>query len=100
MLLDERIRGPFNAVSPEPVQQAGFARALGHALRRPALLPAPAFALRIVLGRERATELLLSSQRVRPGILLASGFRFRSPALGPYLDGQYAGAPGPRPGEA
>ena len=100
VLEDDRLRGPFNAVSPELVRQAEFTRALGHALRRPAFLPAPGFALEALLGRERAAELLLASQRVRPAVLLAAGFRFAEPALGPYLDRHYARAPGPRPAEA
>jgi len=86
---DERIAGPFNAVAPAPVRQAEFAHALGHALRRPAVLHAPAFALRLMLGRERANELLLASQRVRPIALLAAGFRFDAPELEPLLAAMY-----------
>src|SRR5262249_36025011 len=52
-ITDVRIRGACNVVAPTPVRQAEFARALGRALRRPARLPAPAFALRLLLGRER-----------------------------------------------
>ena len=97
-LADERLHGPFNAVAPEPVRQGEFARALGRALRRPAWAPAPAFALRLLLGGERATELLLASQRARPAALLAAGFRFREPALVPCLERLYARAPAPRAG--
>jgi len=89
-LRDERLRGPFNAVSPAPVRQGEFARALGAALHRPAFAPAPAFALRILLGRERADEMLLASQRVRPAVLLAAGFRFAEPDLEPFLVRTYA----------
>lgn len=76
-LADGRVRGPMNAVAPEPVTNAEFARVLGKVLRRPALLPAPAWALRAALGAGLADELLLASQRVRAGVLGASGFRYR-----------------------
>jgi len=89
-LEDERMRGPFNVVSPAPVRQAEFARALGHALGRPAMVPAPAIALRMLLGRERADDMLLASQRVQPAALLAAGFEFEEPSLRPYLDRLYA----------
>lgn len=80
------VRGPFNVVAPAPVRCAAFARALGSALRRPALLPAPAFALRLVLGAGQADELLLAGQRVRPAALERTGFAFASPELGPALE--------------
>jgi uncharacterized protein (TIGR01777 family) len=80
------LSGPINAVAPAPVTNREFARALGRALRRPALLPAPAFALRLLLGRERADELLLASQRVTPRVLLDGGFGFRRPVLEEALD--------------
>ena len=69
-------RGAFNLVSPQPVDNRTFTRALGKALHRPALLPAPAFALRLVLG-QMADELLLASQRVLPQRLQQLGFRFQ-----------------------
>ena len=81
----DTLSGPFNAVAPHPARQADLARALGHALARPSLLPAPAFALRALLGREKADEMLLSSQRVRPAELERAGFRWREPALEPLL---------------
>jgi uncharacterized protein (TIGR01777 family) len=74
------LRGPINAVAPEPVTNRDFARALGRALHRPALLPVPAAALRLIFG-ELADATLLSSQRAIPERLTAAGFRFRSPAL-------------------
>lgn len=79
-LADERFNGPANVVSPNPVQNANFTRALASALRRPALFPAPAFALRLALG-EMADELLLSSQHAKPQKLLDAGFHFRYPDL-------------------
>jgi len=81
----DALRGPFNAVAPEPIRQGEFAKRLGRVLRRPALIPAPEFALRIVLGRDRANELLLASARVRPGVLERAGYRHRDPELEPYL---------------
>jgi NAD dependent epimerase/dehydratase family enzyme len=64
-----------NAVSPAPITNAGFALALGRALHRPALVPVPAFALKLLLG-EMAGPLLLASQRVLPSRALEGGFRF------------------------
>jgi NAD dependent epimerase/dehydratase family enzyme len=67
----------MNAVAPMPVTNAEFARTLGRVLGRPAVLPAPAWALRAALGRDLADEALLASQRVRPAALAATGYRFR-----------------------
>lgn len=74
------LEGAVNGVAPQPVRNADFARALGHALRRPALLPAPAAPLRLALGAF-ADELLLKGQRVVPAAALASGFGFTHPVL-------------------
>ncbi|MEO0054195.1 MAG: hypothetical protein RLZZ50_142, partial [Verrucomicrobiota bacterium] len=65
----------------EPATSAEFARTLGRVLRRPAVLPAPAWALRLALGRGLADEALLASQRVRPAALAAAGHRFRHEKL-------------------
>jgi uncharacterized protein (TIGR01777 family) len=70
------IEGPVNAVAPAPVTNAVFAATLGKVLKRPAVLRAPAFALRLLLG-EMAEPLLLFSQRVVPTRALESGFVFR-----------------------
>ena len=80
MLEDEHIRGPLNFVSPQPVTNAEFTKALAAALRRPALFPAPAFALRLLLG-EMADSLLLSSQRVLPAQLQKLNYPFLHPDL-------------------
>lgn len=72
--------GPVNAVSPQAVTNAEFAHTLAHVLRRPALLPAPAFAIRAILG-DMGRETLLSGQRVEPKVLLDSGYVFRHPSL-------------------
>lgn len=74
------LHGPVAAVSPNPVTNREFTKALGRALRRPTIVPAPAFALRLALG-EMAAALLLASQRVRPARLLAAGFAFCQPTL-------------------
>ena len=76
VIADERMRGPVNVAAPGPVQNAEFTRVLAKVLHRPAILPAPALALRIALG-EMADGLLLSSQRVIPEKLRAAGYRFR-----------------------
>ncbi|MFB3817885.1 MAG: TIGR01777 family oxidoreductase [Candidatus Methylomirabilales bacterium] len=81
---DERLAGPLNVVAPAPVTNADFARALGRAVSRPAVLPLPAFAARLAFG-EMADELLLASQRVLPARLQAAGYRFLYPELDPAL---------------
>ncbi|MDQ1499597.1 MAG: uncharacterized protein QOI86_2937 [Actinomycetota bacterium] len=75
------VSGPVNLTAPEPVTNAAFTAALAGVLRRPAVLGAPAGLLRVMLGREMADELLLTSQRVRPEVLLDHGFAFRHPGL-------------------
>jgi uncharacterized protein (TIGR01777 family) len=70
------LEGPVNCVSPLPVTNAEYTRALAGVLHRPALIPAPAFALRLALG-EMADAALLASCRAVPEKLLASGFPFR-----------------------
>ena len=69
------VRGAINIVSPQPLQNAEFTFLLAKAMHRPALFPAPAFALRLVLG-EMADALLLSSQRVLPRAIEKLGYRF------------------------
>jgi hypothetical protein len=79
-LFTEEQSGPVNAVAPEPVTSRTFAATLGRVLHRPAILPAPAQALRLLFG-EMADTALLSSQRVSSARLLASGYSFRHPRL-------------------
>jgi len=86
VLSDERLTGPVNAVAPNPLQNAEFTRVVAAVLRRPAIFPAPAFALRLLLG-EMADSLLLASQRVQPTRLLASNYPFRSDTFAPALRG-------------
>lgn len=80
VLANETLAGPINFVAPTPVTNAQFTRALGRAVHRPALLPAPAFALRLALG-QMADEALLTSARVIPGKLARAGFAFRYPEI-------------------
>jgi NAD dependent epimerase/dehydratase family enzyme len=75
-----RLSGPVNVVGPQAVTNAEFTRELGRAVHRPAIMPAPAFALRLAFG-EMADEALLASQRVRPKQLLEAGFAFRHATL-------------------
>jgi uncharacterized protein (TIGR01777 family) len=75
-LLSADVTGPVNLVGPAPVTNRTFTSTLARALHRPAVIPAPSLALRVVLGTEMANELLLSSQRVEPRVLTAAGFDF------------------------
>ena len=81
---NEQVRGAVNGVAPESVMNRDFARALGRAVRRPACMPAPAFALKLAMG-EMADELLFASARVRPEALIDAGFPFGYPELAPAL---------------
>lgn len=74
------VMGPINATAPEPVTNGEFSKALGATLHRPSLLPAPGFALRLLLG-EMADSLLLASQRVLPARAEQLGFQFSYPRL-------------------
>ncbi len=74
------LRGPVNAVAPDAATNLEFTKALGRVLGRPTIFPMPAFAARLAFG-EMADELLLSSQRLQPAKLLASGYAFQYPKL-------------------
>lgn len=74
------LAGAVNVVAPQPVRNAEFTEELAQAMRRPAIFPAPAFALRLALG-EMADALLLSSQQVKPARLEQAGYRFLHPDL-------------------
>jgi uncharacterized protein (TIGR01777 family) len=82
---DAAVVGPFNAVTPSPARQRDVAKAIGHALGRPAFTPAPAFALRALLGRGLANDTLLASHRVVPRVLDRLGYTYRDPELGTAL---------------
>jgi uncharacterized protein (TIGR01777 family) len=79
-LLTESLDGAINVTAPHPVTGREFAAALGRVLQRPAVLPVPAPALRLVFG-EMADVALLSSARVLPARLQESGYDFRNPEL-------------------
>jgi uncharacterized protein len=76
---NQSVRGAWNGTAPYPVDNADFTRALGSALRRPAIFPMPEFALKLMFGE--MAEVLLASQRALPKQPEAAGFQFRFPQL-------------------
>jgi uncharacterized protein len=84
-LLDADVAGPVNLTAPNPVTNAEFAKTLGSVLHRPAVLPTPLVGPKLLFGSELVEALLLSSQRVAPRALLASGYEFSYPQLEPAL---------------
>lgn len=84
LMENAQISGAVNLTSPNPVTNQEFTSALARALRRPALFPAPAFALKAALGGF-STE-ILGSKKVLPGVLQDAGFNFDFPHIGPALD--------------
>ena len=79
----DALHGPTNVVSPNPIRQADFQKELCRALHRPAWMPAPAFAVRLLLGR--FADEVLSSKRVEPKALKNAGFAWSQPELWPLL---------------
>lgn len=79
LLSESTVRGVFNAVSPNPVTNAEFTRALGQALSRPAIIPVPAFAVKLLFGD--MAEIVLGSQRAIPDAALRAGFTFNYPDI-------------------
>ena len=77
------LAGPVNATAPRPVTSRGFAKTLGKVLRRPAFLPTPRLALKLLFGE--SADILATGQRVLPARALASGFAFAFPDLEPAL---------------
>lgn len=80
VLMNERVSGPVNLVAPNPVTNAECGRIIGHVIGRPAMVWAPAAAIRMMYG-EMADETVLASTRVEPAVLRASGFRWRHETL-------------------
>ena len=78
------IRGAVNSTAPHPVTNEEFTEQLAIALHRPAILPVPAFALKLALGE--MSEMVLASQRVLPTVAKSAGFRFQYPELRPALE--------------
>jgi uncharacterized protein (TIGR01777 family) len=82
----EASKGVYNATAPGPVRNREFTRALGRAVHRPAIVPVPAFALRLALG-QMADEALLASQRVMPHRAQQEGFGFEAVSIDEGLAG-------------
>jgi len=83
--LENEITGPVNLVAPESLKNVDLTRALGRALKRPAIFPVPASVLKLLLG-EFAKEALLSSTRAIPEVLEATGYHFKFPQIKEALD--------------
>lgn len=80
----QNLNGPVNVTAPNPVTNSVFTRALAHALRRPAVIPVPSLALKILFGE--MAEVLLGGARVVPQAALQAGYTFRFPELQPALE--------------
>jgi uncharacterized protein len=78
--LENDISGAVNATSPNPVTSKQFAKALGRAIKRPAVLPVPGFAVKLLFGH-KGEEVLLFGQRALPARLLDAGFEFSEPTI-------------------
>ena len=78
-MVTSSLAGPVNGVAPKAVTNGEFTRELARALRRPAFLPVPEMALRVLMGE--MSEVLFESQRVVPKVALASGYEFQFPVL-------------------
>jgi NAD dependent epimerase/dehydratase family enzyme len=88
---NQSLRGPINMTAPRPVTNADFTRLVARTIKRPALLPVPAAALKLIFG-EFAREGLLSSTKVFPSKLSGDGFQFTYPELGGALANLLRGA--------
>ncbi len=88
-LIDGDLEGPVNLVAPNPVHQKEFAKALGEVLHRPAVMPAPKFAVNLRLGKELAAAIGYASQRVTPGVLTEAGFPFTHTEIAPALEAAF-----------
>lgn len=87
-LLNDDISGPINVTGPEPIRNGDLARLLGRSLRRPSAVPAPAFALKALLGAEFVDNVLLASTRVVPAALSKHGFAFSHPTVQQMLEAE------------
>jgi len=83
-LLENKVSGPVNLTSPNPVTNSEFTAGLARAMRRPALFPVPAIALKIVLGGFSAE--VLGSKKVMPQVLTEAGFTFDYPHISSALE--------------
>jgi uncharacterized protein (TIGR01777 family) len=84
-------QGVYNMVGPEPVRQRDFAKALGQALHRPAVMPAPGFVVKLVMGELGAS--LLNSQKAVPRALKEQGFEFDYPDVESALNAIFGNPP-------
>lgn len=82
ILENDNVAGPVNVASPNPVRNAEFTRTVAGVLKRPAFIPLPAFAVKLIFG-EMGEELFLSSQKTSVDKILAAGFTFNYPDLEP-----------------
>jgi uncharacterized protein (TIGR01777 family) len=82
----ESLSGPVNMTAPKPLRNAEFTSILAGVLSRPAIVPVPPFALKLIFGRMAAEEMFLASQRVAPEKLLQSNYKFRYSELTPALE--------------
>jgi hypothetical protein len=89
LLLEQPVAGPVNLTGPNPSRNADFIAELARQLHRPAVLPAPAFALRAVLG-ELGND-ALTGQRAVPAALTAAGYRFAHPTLAAAISWAFSG---------
>ena len=80
-LLTANVSGAVNLTAPNPVTNAEFTKVLASVLKRPAIVPVPTFAPKILLGGELADALLFTGQRVIPAALNASGYSFKHTTL-------------------
>jgi uncharacterized protein (TIGR01777 family) len=80
-LLTANVSGAVNLTAPQPVTNAEFTKVLAHVVKRPAIVPVPTFAPKILLGGELADALLFTGQRVMPQALTASGYVFKHSTL-------------------
>lgn len=80
-IMSDDLSGPINAVAPEPVRNEEFTKIFGRVVRRPTLIPTPAFAPKVLLGEKGYEEMLLASHRELPARLTALGHHYRFPKL-------------------
>lgn len=81
VLKNEKLQGPLNIVSPKPVTNEEFTKALGKKLNRPTFFSMPEFMLNMIFGKEKANEFFLTSERVLPKKLQQAGYEFLYPEL-------------------
>ena len=84
-LKNSQIKGPVNLVSPTPIKQKDFSKLLAKEMKKIAILPIPAFVVKLAIGRELAEALVLSSKRVLPSKLLKYGYEFKQEYLNDYI---------------